>query len=146
MSPTGQAASSTSNIKWLTDALADYALITGIDLSTNPFAISFEQSDFLEGIRQLLDEQEKAFKKFRNTNRRLINYVTPCVEVLHAISETLGEALSLPAVSYACHPVNVLTWPRSGPLPTSKGFLRWDRCSPRRTSINTRFKWLSCDE
>jgi hypothetical protein len=109
MSSTGQAASSTSNIKWFTDALADYALITGIDLSANPFAVSFEQSGSLEGIRQLLQEREKAFKKFRNTNRRLINYVTPCVEVLHAISETLGEALSLPAVSYACHLVNLLT-------------------------------------
>jgi hypothetical protein len=31
------------------------------------------------------------------------------VEVLHTISGTLGEALSLPAVSYTCHLVNLLT-------------------------------------
>jgi hypothetical protein len=101
MSSTGQATSSTSNIRLFTNALADYARITGIDLSTYPFAGTLEQSDSLETILQLLQEREKAFKKFRNRNRRLINYVTPWVEVLHAISGTLGEALSLPAVSYA---------------------------------------------
>jgi hypothetical protein len=109
MSSTGPATSSTSNFKWLTDALADYARTTGIDLSTNPFAGTLEQSDSLEDMLQLLQEREQAFKKFRNKNQGLINYVTPCVEVLHAISGTLGEALSLPAVSYACHLVNLLT-------------------------------------
>jgi hypothetical protein len=109
MSSTGQATSSTSNIRLFTNALADYARITGIDPSTYPFAGTLEQSDSLETILQLLQEREKAFKKFRNRNRRLINYVTPWVEVLHAISGTLGEALSLPAVSYECHLVNLLT-------------------------------------
>ena len=109
MSSTGLASSSTSNFKLFTDALADYARITGTELSTNPFAGTLEQSNSLEAILELLQEREKAFKKFRNRNRRLINYITPCVEVLHAISGTLGEALSLPAVSYACHLVNLLT-------------------------------------
>ena len=109
MSSTRHAKSPTPNIKLYTDALADYARITGIDLSTNPFAITLEQSDSLKAILQLLQEREKAFNKFRNENRRLIDYVTPCVEVLHAVSGTLGEALSLPAVSYACHLMNLLT-------------------------------------
>jgi hypothetical protein len=104
-----QATSSTSNIKLFTDALADYARITGIDLSTNPFAGTPEQSDSLNATLQLLQEREAAFKNIRNRNRRLINYVIPCVEVLHTISGTLGEALSLPAVSYTCHLVNLLT-------------------------------------
>jgi hypothetical protein len=98
--------STTYNIKLFTDALADYARITGIDLATSPFAGTLEQSDSLESILQLLQEREEAFKNFRNRNRRLINYVTPCVEVLHAISGTLGEALSLSAVSCAYHLVN----------------------------------------
>jgi hypothetical protein len=103
MSSIGQATSrsSSSNLKWFTDALDDYARITGIDLTTNPFAGPLEQSDSLEAILQLLQEREAAFKTFRKKNRRLINYVTPCAEVLHAISGTLGEALNVPAVSYA---------------------------------------------
>ena len=91
------------------DALADYARRTGIDLSTHPFADKLEQSDSLEAIRQLLQEWEKEFKKSGNRNRRLIEYVTPWVEVLNTISGSLGEALSLPVVSYACHLVNILS-------------------------------------
>ena len=98
-----------SNIKLFTDALADYARITGIELSTYPFAGMPGQSDSLEDILQLLQKREEAFKDIRNRNRRLINYVTPCVKVLHTISGTLGEVLSLPAVSYTCHLVNLLT-------------------------------------
>lgn len=109
MSSTGQATSSTSNLKVFTDALADYARITGVDLSTNPYADKLEQLNSPEAIRQLLRDREEAFKKFRNRYRRLINYIVPCVEVLHAISGTLGEALSLPAVSYACHLMSLLT-------------------------------------
>ena len=108
MSSTGQSASS-SNTKWLTDALTDYAQITGIDLSTNPFAAKLEQSNSIDDILQLLWEQEKEFKKFRNKYRRLLNCVNPCVRILHTISGTLGEALSIPAVSYACHLVNLIT-------------------------------------
>jgi hypothetical protein len=136
MSLNGHAAPSTSNtnLKLFNDALADYAQITGIDLSTNPFAVTLEQSDSLESILQLLQEREKAFKKFRNKKRRLLNYVSPCVEILHTISGTLSEALSLPAVSYAYYLGNLLTQPRSGQLHASKGCVRWDRCSPHCTS------------
>jgi hypothetical protein len=98
-----------ASFRLFTDSLADYTRITGIDLSKNPFAVKLEQSDSLETICQLLQEREYTFRRFRNRNRRLINSVTPCVEVLHTISETLGVALSLPAVSYTCHLVNLLT-------------------------------------
>ena len=108
MSSTGQGSSSTYNSKLFANALADYTRITGIDLPTNPFAVELEQSDSLESILQLLQEREEAFKKFRNRKRRLIDFVTPCVEVLHAISETLGEVLSLSAVSCAYHLANFL--------------------------------------
>lgn len=102
MSLNGQSTSSTYNIDFFTDALAEYARITGKDLSKDPLAAALEQSNSLETILELLREREKAFKKFRKKKRKLLNYVTPCVKVLHAISETLGEALSLPAVSYSC--------------------------------------------
>ena len=46
MSSTVQAtssASSTSNVQLITDALVDYARITGIELSKNPFAAAIER-------------------------------------------------------------------------------------------------------
>ena len=107
MSSTGQATSSTSNIQLIIDALADYAKITGIDLSKNPFAAMLEQSNSPEAILQLLQGREKAFKEYRDGNRRLISCLSPAVKVLQAFSGILGEAVSL--VSHTCHLVSLLT-------------------------------------
>jgi len=102
MSSTGQATSSTSqpassisNIQLITNALADYAKITGIDLSKNPFATALEQSNSPEAILQLIQEREKAFKDYRDGNRRLIRCLSPAVNVIQAFSGILGEAISL---------------------------------------------------
>jgi hypothetical protein len=100
MSSTGQPTSSTSNIQLIIDALADYAKITGIDLSVNPFAVMLEQSNSPEAILQLLQEREKAFKEYCDGNRRLITSLSPAVKVLQAFSGILGEAVSLVSVTY----------------------------------------------
>ena len=95
MSSTGQATSPTSNIQLFIDALADYAKITGIDLARNPFAAAFEQSNSPQAIFQLLHGREKAFKEYRDGDRRLISCLTPAVKILQAFSGILGEAASL---------------------------------------------------
>ena len=100
MAPTGQATSSTSNIQLIIDALADYAKITGIDLSNNPFASTIEQSNSPEAILELLQEREKAFKEYRDGNRRLITCLRPAVNVLQAFSGILGEAVSPVSVAH----------------------------------------------
>jgi hypothetical protein len=93
---TGQATSSTSSsVQLIIDALADYARVTGVDLSGNPFAATIKQSSSPEAILQLLQEREKAFKEYRDGNRRLISYLTPAVNVLQAFSGILGEAVNL---------------------------------------------------
>ena len=73
MTTTGQAASSTSNFQSIIDALANYAKITGIDLSDNAFAATLGQSNSFEDILQLLQGREKDFKEYRDGDRRLIN-------------------------------------------------------------------------
>ena len=103
----GQAAS-TSNFQLITNALADYAKITGIDLSENP-ATALEQSSSPEAILQLLQAQEKSFKEYRNGNRSLISCLTPAVNVLQAFSGILGEAVNL--VSHTLHLLSLLTRP-----------------------------------
>src|SRR6266852_2354389 len=100
MSSTGQAPSSTDNIKLITDALADYVKETGIDLSKNPFATKFEQSSSPHAILQLLEEREKAFKEYRDGKRGLINCLYPAVTVLHRFSGILGGAASLVSHTY----------------------------------------------
>jgi fungal STAND N-terminal Goodbye domain len=89
------------------DALADYAKITGVDLSTNPFAATLEQSNSPDAILQLLQGREKAFQEYRDGNRRLIKCLSPAVKILQAFSGILGEAVSL--VSHPSHLASLLT-------------------------------------
>ena len=103
MSSTGQATSSTSstsNIQLVTNALADYAKVTGVDLSKNPFAVVIERSNSPEAILELLQEREMAFNEYREGNRRLIRSLSPAVKVLQAFSGILGEAVSLVSHKY----------------------------------------------
>jgi hypothetical protein len=89
------------------DALADYAKITGIDLSDNAFATTLEQSNSLEDILQLVQGREKDFKEYRDGDRRLISCISPAVKVLQAFSGIMGDAANL--VSYPCNLVSFLT-------------------------------------
>ena len=95
MSSTGQATSFPANFQLIINALADYANLTGIDLTKNPFAEKIERSSSPEAILELLQEREKAFKEYREVNRRLISCLSPGVKVLHAFSGIAGEAVSL---------------------------------------------------
>jgi hypothetical protein len=128
MSSTGQATSSPSNIQLIIDALADYAEVTGIDLSKNTFVATIEQSTSPEAILQLLQGREKAFKEYRDGNRRLINRLTPAVNILQAFSGILGEAVNL--VSRTFHLLSLFYVTLSDPFPTSKRSVCRDRCSP----------------
>ena len=109
MSSTMQVASSTSptsNVQLITDALVDYVNITGIDLSKNPLATAIENANSPEAILELLQEREKAFRRYREGNRRLISCLSPAVNVIQAFSGILGEAVSL--VSHLCHLITLL--------------------------------------
>jgi len=97
------------------DALEDYAKETGIDLSKNPFAAKLEQSRSPEDILQLLQEREKAFKEYRDGNRKLISCLSPAVNVLHGFSGILREVVG--QVSRTYHLVGLLTQPCQIPFP-----------------------------
>jgi hypothetical protein len=91
---------SPSNLQLVINALGDYANLTGIDLSKNPFAEKLRLSNSPDSILELLRERENAFKEYRDGNRRLISSLSPAVQVLHAFSGILNEAVDL--VSHAC--------------------------------------------
>ena len=108
MSSTGQATSfSAENFNLIIDAMTDYAKVTGIDLSKNPFAANLEQWRSPEDILQLLEDREKAFKEYRDENRSLINCLSPLVNVFHGFSGILSETAGL--VSRTCRIVSFLT-------------------------------------
>jgi hypothetical protein len=84
-----------SNFHLIINALSDYAALTGIDLSNDPFAEKLQLSSTPDDILQLLQEREKAFKEYRDGSGRLISCLSPAVQVLHAFSGILGEAVTL---------------------------------------------------
>ena len=91
MSSTAQPTTSSSNVQPIIDAaLADYAKITGIELSKSPFAAMLEKSDSPQAILALLQERQKAFETYRDRNRRLIRCLSPAVEVFHGFSGIFG--------------------------------------------------------
>ena len=118
MSSAGQASSSSSNFQLIVDALADYARQTGIDLTKNSFAEKIEHSDSPDAILELLQEREKAFREYRDGNRRLISCLSTSVKVLHTLSGILGKVDGL--VSVIDLLVNSLTWPRQVHLSPAK--------------------------
>ena len=118
-----------SNSQLIIDALGDYAKLTGVDLSKNPFAEELQRRNTADDILELLQEREKAFKEYRDGNRRLMKSISPAIRVLHAFSSFLGEAIS--PVSHLCTSLsrwdfcaNILNnVTLLGPLPTGKGCL-----------------------
>jgi hypothetical protein len=146
MSSTGQATSSAQLI--INAALADYAKITGKELSKHPFAAMLEKSITPEAILELLQEREKAFKEYRAGNRRLISCLSPLVKVFHAFSGIVGEAVSLVSVTYhpLYRPVNLLTWPCQVPFsPAGAVFTSIDVLLAVRP-LNTLINQAPCDE
>jgi len=134
MSSTGQATSSTFDVQVIIDAaLADYAKTTGTDLSKTPFAAAIEQSNSPEVILQLLQEREKAFKEYRDGNRRLMKCVSLAVKIIQSFSGIIREAAR--QVGRTCHPVILLTVISSDPVPTNECSVCWHRCSPCCMSI-----------
>jgi hypothetical protein len=118
MSSTVQPTTFSSNVQLIIDeALANYAKITGIDLSESPFAAMLEHSNSPEAILLLLQERQNALKTYRDRNRRLIGCISPAVEILHAFSGILGEAVSHERYIPPCESINVVS---SDPLLTSK--------------------------
>ena len=149
MSSIGQAASSfstppsPSNFQLIINAVADYAKQTGIDLVENPFAKKIELSNSPEDILELLQEREKAFKEYREGNRRLIACLTPAVTILHAFSRILGEAVSQVSVTY--HPLKILTRPRQVPFSPAKAVFTSIDVLLAVRPLNTFFYQVPCD-
>jgi hypothetical protein len=86
---------SSYNFHLISKALSDYAIQTGVDLTTNPFADELHNCHSADAISQLLQDRAKAFKTYRDEHRKLINCLNPVVQFLHVFSGTLGEALVL---------------------------------------------------
>ena len=92
-----------SNFQSILDAVDKYAEQTGINLKENPFADKVKDCGSPDAVLLLLEENLKAFKDYRDKNRKFIDSLGPVVKFVHAFSGILGEAAALvsrPSVLY----------------------------------------------
>ena len=84
-----------SNFQFILDAVDRYSEQTGINLMKNPFANKVKGCDSPAAVLLLLQENLKAFKDYRDNNRKFIECLSPVVQVVHTFSGILGEAAGL---------------------------------------------------
>ena len=88
------AASAASFQTILGKALSDYYEQIGVNLDKNPFPDELRDCNSPDDVLKLFEDKAKAFKVYRDGNRKLINWLSPVVQVVHALSGFLGEVVS----------------------------------------------------
>ena len=76
-------------------ALADYNTQVGIDLASHPLADNLRSCSSPNDVLKLLEDKANEFKDFRAGNRKLINWLSPVVEIVHTLSAVLGASITL---------------------------------------------------
>ncbi|KAH8979969.1 hypothetical protein EDB86DRAFT_595080 [Lactarius hatsudake] len=84
-----------SNFQSILNALDKYAEQTGINLNENPFADKVKGCESPNAVLLLLQDNLKAFKDYRDQNRKFIDCLSPVVQFVHAFSGVLGETAGL---------------------------------------------------
>ena len=87
---------STSNFAAIFDAASrEYTFLTKKDLATHPLAAVIEGFNTPDAILNVFRKQASAFDKFRKGDDKLMEWLTPIVNILFTFSETLGEGVGL---------------------------------------------------
>ena len=87
---------SPSNFAAIFDAASlEYKSLTKQDLATHPLAAAIEGYNTPDSILNVFRNQASAFDKFRKGDDKLMEYLTPIVNILFTFSETLGEGVGL---------------------------------------------------
>ena len=78
-------------------ALEEFEKQTGTSLARHPLAIKLDACETVESINACLQEQAKAFRRFRGDDGKVTKCLKGVVHVLHKLSTTgvLGEGIGL---------------------------------------------------
>ncbi|KAI9434632.1 hypothetical protein H4582DRAFT_760587 [Lactarius indigo] len=94
MSTSLQASSSTPNVHPIFEkALKEYKKKTGKELSTHPLAEEIQGCGSIEAILAVLQGKANELNQSQSSDERLTKWLTPTVNVLNALSSTLGEGV-----------------------------------------------------
>ncbi|KAF8268644.1 hypothetical protein EI94DRAFT_1785790 [Lactarius quietus] len=93
----------------LDKALGDYCEQIGVELDKHPFVDELRGRDSPDDVLKLLEDKAKSFKVYRDGNRKLIDWLSPVVQVIHTLSGVLGQAVgSVPTAQAIFVGVDVL--------------------------------------
>jgi len=76
-------------------ALADYTKQIEIDLAKHPLADNLPSCGSPDDVLKLLEDKANQFKDFRDGNCKLLNWLSPVVQVVHTLSAVLGASITL---------------------------------------------------
>jgi len=100
MSTCLQASSSTPNYQPILEkAMKEYEKKTRKELSTHPLAAEIKGCDSPEAILTVLQGKANELNQSQSSDERLTKWLTPTVNVLNALSSTLGEVVSTVSAS-----------------------------------------------
>ena len=96
MSQTHLTATSSSNFQLIiNNALKAYEKRTKTDLLAHPLAIHLQTCDSPGAILAVLQQQVQGLDQSRSSDDQWTKWLDPTVSILYALSETLGEGVSL---------------------------------------------------
>ena len=82
----------------LDKALDDYREQIGVERDKHPFADELQDRGSPDDILKLLEAKANAFQAYRDGNRKLINWLSPVVQVINKLSGVIGQAVSVSLV------------------------------------------------
>ena len=97
MSAGGQSANpSISNFTAICDTASnEYKALTKQDLATHPFAAALQGCGSPDSVLNVFRDQARAFAKVCDGDGKLMEWLTPIVNILFTFSESLGEGVGL---------------------------------------------------
>jgi hypothetical protein len=100
MSHSHLTADSTSNFQLIiNNALKVYETHTKKDLIAHPLAAQLQACNSPADILAILQQQVQGLDQSRSSNERWTRWLDPTVNILYALSETLGEGVALVSLS-----------------------------------------------
>ena len=82
----------------LDKALDEYREQIGVELDKHPIT-ELRGHGSPDDILKLLEAKANAFKAYRDENRKLINWLSPVVQVVHTLSGVIGQAVSVSLIA-----------------------------------------------
>jgi hypothetical protein len=105
MSTSQQASSATPNFQPILDkALKEYKRKTGKELTTHPLAEEIKGCSSPGAILAVLQGKATELNQSQSSDERLTKWLTPTVNVLNALSATLGQGVgTVSPIVFPCH-------------------------------------------